>query len=205
LEDETGSAHKSGYFQFSNRSDNMCAVKIVAEGSNIYNEISRPPYLSGEHLAVVFHVLFSFLLGFISLSLVFASVLPRSSVYADIEGLSSVYVIILYDNPNKLVEGEEVVYTSMKAKSVSPPCKVNFFGKYTIYKIRCLHKNVLVKYKDGGALEPRSGTSRRLKYKAAGFFSGAFSSSKSTTSEGMNADSELDFTTNIEHISEILV
>jgi hypothetical protein len=168
----------------------MCAVKIVAEGSNIYNEISRPPYLSGEHLAVVFHVLFSFLLGFISLSLVFASVLPRSSVYADIEGLSSVYVIILYDNPTK---------------SVSPPCKVNFFGKYTIYKIRCLHKNVLVKYKDGGALEPRSGTSRRLKYKAAGFFSGAFSSSKSTTSEGMNADSELDFTTNIEHISEILV
>ena len=39
--------HKSGYFQFSNRTDSMCAVKVVAEGSNVYNEIFRPPYLSG--------------------------------------------------------------------------------------------------------------------------------------------------------------
>jgi hypothetical protein len=42
------SAHKSGYFQFSNRADTVCAVKIVAEGSNVYNEITRPPFLSGE-------------------------------------------------------------------------------------------------------------------------------------------------------------
>jgi hypothetical protein len=135
------------------------------------------------------------------------SVLPRASVYADIEGIASVYVIILYDNPNKLVEGDEVVYTSMKAKNISPQCSVKCFGKYTIYKIRCLHKNVLVKYKEGGSLEPRSGTSRRLKYKAAEFFSGAFSSSKSATSSSDPASlgSELDFTTNIEHISEILV
>lgn len=131
--------------------------------------------------------------------------LPRESVYADISGLPSIYVIILYGNPNILVEGEEVVYTSMRAKNVSPPCQVKFYGKYTMYKIRSIHKNVLVKYKEGGALEPRSGTSRRLKHKAAGFFSGAFSSSKSITSEPVNTDAELDFSTNIEHIAEILV
>lgn len=48
LLDTSGTAHKAGYFQFSNRAETMCAVKIVAEGSNVYNEIFRPPYFSGK-------------------------------------------------------------------------------------------------------------------------------------------------------------
>ena len=129
-------------------------------------------------------------------------------MYADIEGVASIYVIILYDNPHKLIEGDEVVYTSMNEKNISPPCKVKFYGKYTMYKIRCLHKNVLLKYKEGGALEPRCGTTRRLKHKAAGFFSGAFASNKAPTEEtpavSTNA-SELNLTTNVDNLSEILV
>lgn len=176
--DERAGAHTEGYFQFTNRSDSMCAVKIVAEGANLYNEVSRPPFLT---------------------------VIPFASVYSLIEGLSSIYVIILYDNPNTASPGQEVVYTADREKHVSPCCKVRYFGKYSMYEIRCRHKNVLVKYKDEGALEPRSGTSRRLKHKAAGFFSSAFSSTKSNTTDPVNTESELDFSTNTEDISEILV
>jgi len=45
---EGATAHKTGYFQFTNRAETMCAVKIVSEGSNVYNEIFRPPYFSGK-------------------------------------------------------------------------------------------------------------------------------------------------------------
>ena len=132
------------------------------------------------------------------------AVLPRESVYTDIEGLASIYVIILYANPHPLIEGEKVVYESMRGDKVSPECQVKLFAKYTMYKIRSIHKNVLVKCKEDGGLEPRSGTSRRLKHKAAGFFSGVLSSSsRSVDSDPVR--SELDLSTNIEHIAEILV
>lgn len=41
-------AHTHGYFQFTNRSNEMCCIKLVKYGSQILNEAIRPPYYSGK-------------------------------------------------------------------------------------------------------------------------------------------------------------
>ncbi len=41
-------AHASGYFQLTNKTDSIFAVRVVLSGGNIYRECSRPSYRAGN-------------------------------------------------------------------------------------------------------------------------------------------------------------
>lgn len=175
-------AHECGYFQVTNRSEEMCCIKVVADGAcNIYHEVFRPPYYT---------------------------IPPLESIYAIIPGsVNAVLVIALYDNEVPVEEGESFVFKAVSAERISDCAKVSNFQKFAIYKVRCRGRNVLLKYKEQGALEPRDGQGRRLVHKAAGFLSGVLRTSSSASLTSENDDSEvatLDLSTNVESIEEVM-
>ena len=174
-------AHRSGYFQVTNRSDEMCSIKVVAEGScNVYHEVFRPPYLA---------------------------IPPMESVYSITTDLSAVYIFVLFDSSVSLGDGS-IVFKAASAERISDCAKVTNFKKFAIYKSKCRGCNVLLKYKGGGILEPRDGQGRRLAYKAAGLFSRVSrSTSLGNTAPDNEAEIEaatLDFRTNVTAVEEVM-
>jgi hypothetical protein len=139
-------AHPSGYFQITNRTENKCCgVKILTEGCNVYHEIFRPPYMPLP---------------------------PKESAYALLSNLQILYLIILYDNPFPTAEGMSITYTSRIRDEISPCASPKYFKKFAIYKVAaCRERNVLVKYTEEDKVEVRSGQGRRIKYKAVGLLS----------------------------------
>jgi hypothetical protein len=169
-------AHKSGYFQFTNRSETKCcAVKIVSHGCNVYQEVFRPPYMT---------------------------VPPRESIYSIITNLPYIYILVLYDNPFVAEEGMTLTYTSMRADDVTPCASIKNFRKFSIYRSYCRGKNVLLKFNDTNKVDLRVGQGRRLKYQAVGLLSTVFSKGNTVVED--NSAATLDFTTNIDDLDEVM-
>jgi hypothetical protein len=214
-------AHRSGYFQITNRSTGSsssvstlsvgvtssssssssprvkcCAVKLLPEGCHLYHEIFRPPYLPLP---------------------------PKESLYTLLNPSHKfIYLILLFDNPfpppPSPPDSEEtgaIIYQRHRVHGgpdLSPCTAPKFFKRFLVYKIACGGKNVLVKYTDDDKVEVRDGQGRRIKKKAVGLFNDLFNSlaSSSSGSAGPSAgDSRviaatLDYDTNVEELEVIL-
>jgi hypothetical protein len=178
-------AHRSRYFQISNRCDNeMCGIKVVSHGScNVYQEVFRPPYYAIPPYESAF------------------SLMPEEAPF--------VYVFVLFDNHVLCEEGDSIVFKAVSADRISPCAKVSNFRRFAIYKLKSRGCNVLLKYKPNGKLELRDGEGRRLVNKVAGFFSTVLRTSSSSSMPPENTDGEieaatLDLTTNADSIEEVM-
>jgi hypothetical protein len=126
---------------------------------------------------------------------------PRESVYAILDNVLSLYIVILYDNPEKIEEQENVVYTAMRESDISPCAKPKFFRRISVYEVVCRGKNVLIKFSSDNKLELRSGKGRRMKYKAVGMFSNVLSNGSSSPKK--DEASAIDFASNVQVIEKI--
>lgn len=88
---------------------------------------------------------------------------PREAIYGFFEGDMELDVIILYDNPHNIASDKAIIYDT-RARGVTPeklsPCaRIDLFNKIRVFYISSAGKNVLLKYKGEGLIEPRSGNS----------------------------------------------
>jgi hypothetical protein len=204
-------AHRSGYFQITNRSSGSvssvsgsvsasgpkcCAIKLLTDGCNLYHEIFRPPYLPLP---------------------------PRESLYSLIANYKFLYLILLFDNPFPLPDDSPIIYQRLRVHmgpEITPCAAPRYYKRFLVYKIVCQGRNVLVKYTDEDKVEVRDGQGRRIKKKAVGIFQDLFHSltqSASATSGTVSsggiavgaADSRvaaatLDYDTNVDELEVVL-
>jgi hypothetical protein len=152
-----------GYFELVNKSTAFCAVKVLTgENMSDFNsfwEVSRPS---------------------------FCSLPPGHLLNAYFGEAVVVEVCILYGNPN-IIPGDAAVipYKTDSSQGVIAPCAaIENYWLFSLYRIQCDQKNILLKFKGDGILEPRAGTSLERN----GIFGKLTGSSKSNT---------LDFSTNV--------
>jgi hypothetical protein len=169
-------AHRSGYFQITNRSTQLrcCAVKLLTEGCNLYHEIFRPPYYPLP---------------------------PRESLTSHVTNCPFLYLIVLFDNPHPTYEGMTVVYQRKRlvAGDISPCTSPKWFRRFLVYKIDCRGKNVLVKFTDEDKVEPRDGQGRRIKKKAVGMFTDLFRTMSSSSLSSSSSTSSLTSLLTVDH------
>jgi hypothetical protein len=52
-------AHTAGYFQFTNKTDGICAVRVVYAGGNPYRECGKPSYKAGKLMNSIYGFILS--------------------------------------------------------------------------------------------------------------------------------------------------
>lgn len=133
-------AHTAGYFQITNKTDSIFAIRVALTGGNIYRECSRPSY---------------------------RPVLPHESVYGEfpsnVQGLD---VMILHGNPNLTPRSGSIIYDprapGVTLEDIAPCARVDNFQEMSLYTILSREKNTVVKYKGFGVLEARQGTITKI-------------------------------------------
>jgi len=130
----------AGYFEFHNKSTEVVCVKLVERGeeaADVKFEAARPSFICippGEIVSGLFDKELAFL-----------------------------ELIVLFDNPNPIPRNASLVYDTqargVTADVISPAAKVSLFKSLTLYSIKSKSKNVFVKYKGRGGVEPRRGNS----------------------------------------------
>lgn len=129
-------APTSGYFEFANKMGIFCCVKVVCGGdgedvSTLW-EVARPSY---------------------------TAVPPNGFVNGRFDpALPFFDLIILTGNPFT-PEHDTLYDTTQHAGRISKCAMVTNFRQYMVFRIECTGKNVMVKYKGEGMVEPRLGTS----------------------------------------------
>lgn len=107
-----------GYFEFYNKSEDACAIKVAATGlCNVIWEAPRPAYIAVESGKVV-------------------------SGFFD-ESVTSLDITILSNYPSLQSPARQV--------------KIALFRDFSVHRVHCRGLNVLLKYKNQGEVEPRSG------------------------------------------------
>jgi hypothetical protein len=161
----TAAAPQSGYFEFINKSPSFCAVKLMVNGKrddfDSLWEVARPFYIS---------------------------VPPNQLVHADFGNSTELELFLLYDNPNIMGDVTTINYRTDDGmhNDVAPCALIENFWHFSICRIDCAGKNVLIKCKGDGLVEVRKGSS----IERNGFFGKMTGSSKSS-------GTGLDFSTNI--------
>jgi hypothetical protein len=162
----------SGYFELINKSPYFVGIKVlvypndpVPSTTQTLYEVPRPFYISLP---------------------------PNEILHTDISAAMSISgvidVFILHSNPN-LISGDinSVNYDTRKPLKITPCASIENFMKVALYRISCKNRNVLLKFKGEGQLEPRVGTSIDRK---GGLLNAITGSGKH--------EKDLDFSTNIE-------
>lgn len=158
-------APTKGYFEFINKATSFCCVKVLVQESlslceyDTWWEVPRPSYISVPPNELI-HVL-----------------LPP--------GTPCIELYILHGNPNVIPgDGTGIHYDTRKPIKPSPCATVTNFWEISVYSIKCLEKNILLKYKGEGIVETRIGSSMERKGVLSRF-------------TGKIDESELNFSTNI--------
>mmetsp|Transcript_13835 Transcript_13835/g.13914 ORF Transcript_13835/g.13914 Transcript_13835/m.13914 type:complete len:375 (+) Transcript_13835:171-1295(+) len=129
----------SGYLEVRNKSNEIFCVKVLLGGSYRRFEVPRPSYIA---------------------------VLPGHTVSchfdSDPQTAQGLDIIILFNNPHPIA-GKDIIYDtfdpSVHPADLSQCARVDLFQNMRFYSCDCAGKNVLLKYKGHGALEPRRGDS----------------------------------------------
>mmetsp|Transcript_14721 Transcript_14721/g.22204 ORF Transcript_14721/g.22204 Transcript_14721/m.22204 type:complete len:323 (+) Transcript_14721:36-1004(+) len=165
-------AHQAGYFQLTNKTDSICAVRVVVTGGDVYRECSKPSY---------------------------KAVLPHESVYAEfpptVPGLD---VMILHTNSHLTPRGGcSIIYDprapNVRVDDIAPCARIENFNEVAVHRVMCHQKNCIVKYKGFGHIESRQGTKTKIK---KGFASILMGRSSSGTVDDASAYT-MDFKTNV--------
>jgi hypothetical protein len=133
-------AHPCGYFQITNKTDSICAIRVVVSGGDAFRECSRPSY---------------------------RAILPHESLYAEFDpNVPGLDIMILHGNSHLTPRGGTII-SDTRAPHVTPadiaPCaRIENFLELTIHHIRCNCKNAILKYKGYGAMEIRQGTKAKI-------------------------------------------
>ena len=158
-------APQSGYFEFINKSSTFCAVKLMINGKcdefDSLWEVCRPSY---------------------------TAVPPSEIVHGHFGNGVEIELFVLYDNPNMIGDLTHTNYRTDHGfhNDIAACAAVENFWQYSVYRIKCSDKNVLLKFKGDGVVECRKGSS----IERNGIFGKVTGSSKSSPSA-------LDFSTNI--------
>lgn len=156
----------SGYFEFTNKSDSVCCIKVLLPGGSRKFEVPRPSYYAGN---VSFHLLTLTCFCRINIQcfkfFVFRSVPPGMSVSAefDSESADTLELILLHNNPHSIPKDQRLVYNT-RAKNVKSSgditdcAKVDLFRDVAVYVIECASRNVILKYKGDEDVLPRRGS-----------------------------------------------
>jgi len=125
----------SGYFEVINKSDSCIAIKVILSGGNVKMEACRPSYF----------------------------VIPPSSSMNGVFDSEEVQCLLLYDNPNPSPSNSSIVFDTRspgaRSELMSQCAKVSNFKKINLFSIQCKDKNILIKVKNDGIIEPRAGDS----------------------------------------------
>eukprot|EP01036_Dinobryon_divergens_P027662 gene27661-36473_t len=127
----------SGYFEIHNKSNQVFCIKVLMQGVDVKFEIPRPSY---------------------------KAVPPKESAYAFFyPDRGNIEILILHGNPNPIEEHQAISYNTaapgMRADRISKCAKVGLFSKISYYSCSSAGKNVLLKYRGDGAVQPRTGNS----------------------------------------------
>ena len=90
------------------------------------------------------------------------SVPPMESLHCTLNpNLEYIDLIVLYNNPTPVPLDTPVVFETNimggRAAKISPCAAIRNFRSFAIYRIASKGKNVLLKYKENGIIEPRRG------------------------------------------------
>lgn len=163
-------AHSSGYFEITNKTDSIFAVRVAFTGGNIYRECSRPSY---------------------------CAVLPHESVYAEYPpNINGLDVMILHGNPNLTPRSGRIISDprghGVTLEDIAPCARIDNFQDLTLYTILSRDKNTVVKYKGFGVLEARQGTITKI---SKGFIS--LFKKKDESTNNSQANGTMDMKTNV--------
>eukprot|EP01041_Mallomonas_annulata_P002577 gene2577-5031_t len=130
----------NGYLEIRNKSTEFFAVKVLFPGTNHKFEVPRPSYMA---------------------------VPPGQTVSASFDpedrGITSMDIFILYSNPSPIETGSSLIYdtkgSNVNVSSIAPCARIDGFRRAVCYSAPCAGKNILLKYKGYGAIEPRRGDS----------------------------------------------
>lgn len=164
-------APEAGYFELFNKMGLFCCAKVISgtDGSELATlwEVPRPAYAAVPPNGIVSG---RFDPAVTHLEITFLSSNPASNLGAD--GSSS------------------VVYDSTRGETITPCAYVYNFRRYVTFRVECLGKNVLLKYKGDISLEPKLGSS----VARVGFFGKLTGTKKAGGAEAANI---IDFSTNV--------
>lgn len=126
-----------GYFEFTNKSSQVCCIKLLVRGGNTLFEVPRPSYWA---------------------------IPPHETVNATFEGSQQqLELLVLFNNPVS-PEGSMVFDTRARGwggapspDKISPCAQVGKFLSYKMFKLNCENANCLLKYKGNGVVETRRG------------------------------------------------
>jgi len=125
----------SGYFELYNKTNEVIAIKLLKSVENQKFEYPRPSYYT---------------------------IPPRDAVYGFFSpDEPEIHLVILHDNPNTIPTDKAVLYDT-RAPGASPDrislsARIDQFQRIQVYHIPSQGKNVLLKYKGLGLMEPRNG------------------------------------------------
>lgn len=120
-----------GYFEFLNKSGAACCVKVLVGGTDTMWETPRPSFLC---------------------------VGPNDAVNGTVDsGIPFIDLILLTNNLSSPPSESSISMDSLQG--VAAWAQVDKFRDFSIYRIPCKDKNVLLKYKGGGVVEIRVGGS----------------------------------------------
>lgn len=168
LSEKSCDAPPCGYFEFVNKTGAFVALKLLVGLTNddveSLWEIPRPRYLSVPPGEIV--------------NAIFDPELPVLEVF------------ILSGHPIPIPDDSIVVPDARGRAKVSPCASVQLYRQVSTFRIQSRRRNVLLKYKLGGVLEPRLGTS----VARVGVFGKLMGAQKALASE---AGDTIDFSSNI--------
>jgi hypothetical protein len=132
-------AHAAGYFELTNKSDEVIAVRLCEGPANAFYECSRPSYIT---------------------------VLPYECVSGMFDPtLTLLEMSVLTNNPAVLDTTKPVVIDTNKnkAEDITPSVAIRNFQDFSLYRTTCTLKNCVVKYKGSEWVEPRTGSTSKMK------------------------------------------
>jgi len=133
----------SGYFELVNKSDEMCAIKILA------------PVSDEAHMDIntaIYEAIFP----------IYLAVPPEESVHFFLgDGATSVTLCVLFNNPHLIPSSAtSIIYDTRNIpprKAISLCASIRHFKQFSVYHIDCHKKNILLKYKREGVVQVRNG------------------------------------------------
>ena len=151
----------SGYFEIHNKSNQVFCIKVLMQGVDVKFEIPRPSYKAGlqfANICVCMHCCH------FNVMCLYYLVPPKESAYAFFyPDRGNIEILILHGNPNPIEEHQAISYNTaapgMRADRISKCAKVGLFSKISYYSCSSAGKNVLLKYRGDGAVQPRTGVS----------------------------------------------
>lgn len=132
-------AHPAGYFELTNKSEEVIAVRVSEGTVNPFYECSRPSYIA---------------------------VLPFEHIHGCYDPtLTSLEISILMNNPEFMDPSSPVIIDTKqnRAEDISPCAKIVNFQDFCLYRTKCTLKNCIVKFKGAQQLEVRTGSSSKVK------------------------------------------